>query len=397
MQGNVQRMRKIWPFSYYFLFFAGVASYHPYLVLYYQSLSFSGTQIGLLVGIAPLITLVSLPVVTRFADRTDKHRQILSLSLLVVILVLVVLPHLKPFILLCGASIVFAVFFSPIMPLSDSATMYMLRDRRDLYGRIRLGGTIGYGIVATVAGSLVEHYGLRIAFWCAAGVLFFAFLAGQKLVHDGEQSKRSLDQGRASELLRNPRFLLFLLLGFSGGMSFSALGIYFFPYMKELGAGESMMGVALTIGTIAEVPVLFFVSHFIKRFEAYPLVLFAIAMTSLRLLLLAVVVDPAVVLFVQLLNGFNYPLLIVASVTYADHHAPKGLRATAQGLFNAAAGGIGSATGGFAGGLLIERIGAKGMYLMISAFLVLVLIFVSLVRRLYLPELEPVLVADVQG
>jgi len=38
-----------WPFSLYFLRFAGAATYRPYLVLYYQSLSFTGAQIGLLV------------------------------------------------------------------------------------------------------------------------------------------------------------------------------------------------------------------------------------------------------------------------------------------------------------------------------------------------------------
>jgi MFS family permease len=96
------------------------------------------------------------------------------------------------------------------------------------------------------------------------------------------------------------------------------------------------------------------------------------------------------VLFVQLLNGFNYPLLYVAGVTYADEHAPKGFRATAQGLFNASMGGIGAAVGGFAGGLLFESMGAKGMYLFFCVFVALVLVFVSLVRRALPPEQERV-------
>jgi hypothetical protein len=44
-------MKKIWPFSFYFLFFAAIASFGPYMVLYYQSLEFTGTQIGLLTGL----------------------------------------------------------------------------------------------------------------------------------------------------------------------------------------------------------------------------------------------------------------------------------------------------------------------------------------------------------
>jgi PPP family 3-phenylpropionic acid transporter len=382
------KVRKlVYPFSFYFLIYASVASFGPYLVLYYQSLSFTGAQIGLLAGIAPLITMICLPVVTGLADRTNRHRLAMSLSLLVVVLGFVIFPFLRTFTLLLGMAVLTNVSFSPAMSLSDSATMFMLGDRKELYGRIRLGGTIGFSIVATVIGALVENHGLKIAFWSAAGLLFIAFLVSQKLVH-GEKSGERAERGQASELLRNPHFLLFLLIGFSGGISFATFNAYLFPYMKELGAGESMMGLALTIGTITEIPVLFFVGYFIKRFKAYALVVFSFAMTGLRLFLLGIAVNPILVLFIQLLNGFNYPLLTVAGVTYADERAPKGFRATAQGLFNASLGGIGSAVGGFIGGLLFEGVGARGMYLVIFLFVTLVLVFVSLVRRALPSEQE---------
>ncbi len=376
----------VWPFSLYFLLFAGVATHRPYLVLYYQSLSFTGTQIGLLTGMAPLITLVSVPLITGLADRTNKHGLIMSLSLLVLISGLVLYPYLKTFALVLGITILTALVFSPTVPLSNSATMFMLGDRKGLYGRIRLGGTIGFGVAATLAGTLVESYGLKTAFWSAAALFFVAFLASQELVYGGEEGRESADRGRAIELLKSPHFLLFLLIAFSGGISFATLNTYLFPYMKALGAGESMMGLALTIGTIAEIPVLFFASGFIKRFGAYTLVAFSIAMTGLRFLLLAVVASPIFVLLVQLLNGLNYPLLMVAGVPYADEHAPQGLHATAQGLFNASLGGIGYAIGGLVGGLLLDRMGARGMYAVFSVFVALVLALVSLFRRVLPPE-----------
>jgi MFS family permease len=192
----------IWPFSFYFLFYAGVASFGPYRVLYYQSLSFTGAQIGLLVGITPLITLVSVPLMTGLADRTNRHGLIMSLSLLAVVLGLVLLPTLKTFMLLFAVAILFSIFFSPIMPLSNSATMFMLGDKRELYGRIRLGGTIGFGIVATVAGSLAENNGLKIAFWSAAGFFFIAFVVSQKLVHGGEESGKSVDRRGTGAVFR---------------------------------------------------------------------------------------------------------------------------------------------------------------------------------------------------
>ena len=378
----------LWPFGFYFIFYAGVASFGPYQVLYYQSLSFTGAQIGLLVGIAPLITLVSVPLMTGLADNTHQHKLIMSLSLLFVVSGLMLLPYLKIFALIFGYAILFSVFFSATMPLSISATMFMLGDRKELYGRMRLGGTIGFGIVATIVGTLVENHGLKIAFWGAASLFFIALLVSLKLEHGGEEIKDSTGRGRASELLKNPHFLLFLVIGFSGGLSFATLNTYLFPYMKTLDAGESLMGLALTIGTIVEIPVLFFANRLIKRFGAYILLLFSLAMTGLRFLLLVVAPDPRFVLFIQLLNGFNYPLLIVAGVTYADEHAPQGFHATAQGLFNAATGGIGAAVGGFVGGLLFEGIGARGMYLFFCIFVVLILVVVTIVHQLLPLEKE---------
>lgn len=378
-----------WPFSFHFLIFAGMAAYRPFMVLYFQSLSFTGTQIGLLTGLAPLITLVSLPLVTSFADRTNRHKLILGLTLVIMILCLIFFPSLTTFLPLFGLTILTTISFAPLMSFASSASMFMLKERKDLFGRIRLGGTIGYSFAAILAGALVENYGLKFAFWAAAGLFFIAFVINQQLEHSEEGIGTPVAKGRASELLRKPHFLLFLVISFSGGISFATISTYLFPYMKELGAPESMMGLALTIGTIAEVPILFFAGRFIRRFSAYTLLIFSLIMTSLRFLLLAIAPTPILVLFVQLLNGFNYPLLMVAGVTYADDHAPEGFRATAQGLFNASMGGVGAAVGGFIGGILFESMGAKSMYLSFSIFVIAVLLVVNLVRRILPPESDP--------
>jgi PPP family 3-phenylpropionic acid transporter len=380
----------VWPFSFYFIASAGAAAYRPYLVLYYQSLALSGAQIGFLVGVAPLITMVSLPLMTRLADQTNRHGLIMSLSLLGVVLGLYLYPSVNTFPLLFALAILFSIFLSPVFPLTNNAAMLMLGDKKDLYGRIRMGGTIGFSMAAAVAGALVESYGLKIAFRGAALLYAIGFLVNQRLIHHEGAQGTLPERGRIKDLLKKPRFLMLLLIGFSGGISFASNNTYLFPYLNELGAGESIMGLALTIGTIAEIPVLFFVNRFIKRFKTYAVLIFSTAMIGLRFLLLVIAVNPTFVLFVQLLHGLTHPLLIIAGVTYADEHAPSGFRATAQGLFTAAMGGIGAAAGGFFGGLLFESLGAKEMYLAFCIFVGFVLVFVSMVRCTLPPEKEEV-------
>ena len=369
------------PFSIYFLILAGVAAHSPYRVLYYQSLNFTGAQIGLLTGIAPLVTIFSIPLLTGLADRTQKHKRLMTLALLISIAVLVAYPFVKTFLPLFVLVILFTVFFSLQNPLMSSASMFMLDEKKELFGRVRLGGTLGFSIIGLVAGFFVESYGLKFAFWSGAGILFLALLLIQKLEHGSEESQKVNDWRSMAALLKKPHFQLFLLIALAGGISFATLNSYLFPYMKSLGAGESLMGVALTVGTLIEIPVLFFANRFVGRFKAYHLLLLSLAMTGLRFLLLALAPTPTFVLFVQLLNGLNYPLLTVAGVAFAEEHAPDGFRATAQGLFYVAYAGIGAALGGFVGGLFFESLGAKGMYLAFCIFVTAVLLVVSLIHR----------------
>ena len=119
-------MKKIWPFSFYFLYYAAFASLLPYFVLFYQSLGFNGAQIGLLTGIPPLITLFGAPFGAGLADKTRHHKLIMGSGLGVAVAVMLILPQVSNFVLVFSLVITFNFFMSPVGSLSDSATMTML-------------------------------------------------------------------------------------------------------------------------------------------------------------------------------------------------------------------------------------------------------------------------------
>lgn len=374
-------MRTIWPFIFNALLFAGFAFVVPFMVLYYQSVGFTGAQIGLLTGITPLITLLGAPLWTTLADATRRHRLIMSLVILAGAITIFTFPFLNTFAPILMVAILFNAFFAPLTSFVDSATMFMLGDKKEQYGRVRLGGTFGFGIAAPLAGVLVQTYGLKMAFWGCAILLLMALIVSQKLAHNPQKASDTTGQG-VRTLVTNPRWLLFLAVAFAGGLGIAGTNTYLFPYLKELGASESIMGLALTLGTIFEIPVLFFGYRLLHRFKPYGLYMLAMVLTGLRLLAFAASGTPNLVLFIQLLNGLTFPAMWMAGVAYADEHAPAGLSTAAQGMFGAMVFGFGTAVGGFIGGPLLDNVGGRGLYLVFGGIVLVIVALAYLVQWL---------------
>lgn len=373
-------MNKAWPFTLNFLLFAAMAFALPFLVLYYQSLDFTGAQIGIVTGLAPLVTMVSAPFWTGVADKTRRHRLIMGAAILVGAAILAVVPWFSAFAPVMLLVILYNAFNAPISSFTDSATMFMLADKKELYGRIRLGGTLGFGVAASVAGLFVQNNGLKYAFWGGAVLLSLAFLVSQKLVFGQSKTGASMKQG-VRVLLVDRSWFLFLTLALAGGFALAATNTYLFPYLKELGATESIMGLALTLGTLSEIPVLFFGHRLLQRFKPNGLFLLALTVTGLRLILFAAAPIPGFVLLLQLLNGLTFPAMWVAGVAYADQNAPPGMRTTAQGLFNAMVFGLGLAVGGFIGGPILESWGGHALYLIFGAVVLITVAGVALLQK----------------
>ena len=382
----ISLMKKIWPFTFYFLNFAALSSFIPFIVLFYQGLDFSGAQIGLLTGVPPLITLFAAPFLTNVADATHRHRLIMSLGIAVAIVVTFVMQWMTLFYVIFLMVLVLNFFSAPVGSLADSATIAMLGEDKALYGRIRLGGTIGWGLLAPIAGLLVDNYGLKIAFWSFSVLMFLNLLVAQKVVHNATEQSQSGNQG-IRYFLTSRRWILFLFSAFLGGLGALSVASYLFPYMAEMGSSKSLMGIASLLATVTEVPIFFFGNRLVRRFTSQGLFVFALLMLGIRSIFFAWASAPFAVLIVQAIGGMIFPAMWVAGVSYADEHAPVGLKSTAQGLFGAMSFGIGAAVGGFVGGLLLESIGGRGMFLVFGLIILAGLGLIEVVKRI-LPREE---------
>lgn len=148
------------------------------------------------------------------------------------------------------------------------------------------------------------------------------------------------------------------------------------------------MGIALAIGAVTEIPMLFFGHHLLRRLKPHRLFMLAMAVTAIRLLLFGVCSTPALILLVQLLCGFAFSAMWIAGVAYANEHAPEGMSATAQALFGATVVGFGTALGGFLGGILLGSLGGRGVFLIFGCIVLGTVMIAALIEKRLLPEQE---------
>jgi len=366
------------PKAFYFLYYSSMAALGPFLGLYYEQIGLSGRQIGLLFGIPPLLTLVSAPLWGGLADATHRHKLLLVVAMVGSSLMVFALSLTPAFLWLVPLVAARAFLGAPTMPLIDSTVVAMLDDRRDEYGKQRLWGAVGWGVAAPLVGFLIDRAGLQWMFYSYLMLAMCNLVVSTRLPVTDAAIGGQFRQG-VRALLTNRQWMAFLAAILIGALSLSFEMGFLSLYMDGLGADKTLMGLALTVGTISELPVWFFADRFLKRWGARRLLAFSLLACGVQAFGYSWIRNPWLVLVIQLLHGPAFSAMWAAGVSYVAEIAPEGMRATAQGLFSGVAMGLRSALGAFIGGLLYEGLGAALMFRWggISAVLGLVLFILA--------------------
>jgi PPP family 3-phenylpropionic acid transporter len=371
---------KFWSFSFYLLFFAAAGVLFNFIALYFVSQGLSGSQIGLLMGIGSLIGLFAGPLWSGLADVSRRYRLIFSVAILGNVVMVFCFPFFHTFLGFFLLMVLQAIFGGPITSLTDHATISMLEDEKEQYGRIRLGGTLGYGLATVIAGAVLERYGLQWIFWIYCALLLIGLLIGWQM-HFSQKLAEGTFLNGARELLNDRKWIFFLIIVFIAGVGNAVITSYLFIYLEKIGTSKFWMGMAIAISSGTEILALFFAGPLLKRLKARGLLTLGLVATAVRCMLYGVVDVPWLALTVQLLQALTFPILLVAGVSYADENAPPGMGATAQGIFTSAFMGFGFAAGGFLGGVLLEYIGVQGMFFAIGAMTLLAGLFFGVLER----------------
>jgi PPP family 3-phenylpropionic acid transporter len=347
-----------------FIYWGALANVLPYMGILFESVGLKGGQIGQLNSIPFFVSLVSSILFAFISDRLRKHRLIQVICASGLIATLAIFPQLRSFMAFVPLVFFFSIFNAPANPILIQTTLSALEDPDD-FGKVRVGGSIGWGLMVLLSGYLVDRMGLPFLFTVAIALLllylFLVIFLPEPTVEEGTETK-PVALKDLWEMLRLPGFLIFLLVIIIWGIGEASIQNFLFLHIKDLGGSSTLMGISLSISLVGEIMVFSNSDRIQRRFGPIGMILLAYCVLITWTGGLWLIRNPAVIPFFQVFGGAGFALLLSGSVAFVNQRAPKGLGTTAQAIRGGLYSGLGVGVGAILSGIMYEAFGSAIMY-----------------------------------
>ena len=357
---------------------------NSYFNIYLDQLGFTKTMIGTVTGVGYLAAMICQPTAGAWLDRSASRTRMLRILILIT-------AALYPLLLLNGSfgfilclHTVYLIFRRLQPAVNTALTVeYAEQNGRD-YGPIRMMGSIGYTLMMTVVSWVAgRENGVEKTFWlysviCLGNILLLFLLPPMP----GHSTRRGRVGVSSLKLLRN-RGVALLILYHVLIATANGIGSAYFPIYaaSDMGAGNSLYGVMVTVGSMLEIPFLFLADRIIRRLGMRKTVFILGILTAVRWgnAYFAMSAGQLFITqgfnFVIILEGVTVAILISRLVAPENKTGVQTLSASIQGI-------VGILISTFGGGVLADFFGIRPLFLIAAAIaLGTAFLFLILLKR----------------
>lgn len=352
----------------YGLFFMTNAVFGTFLPVYLNHAGYSSSRVGSILAIGPFVTILAQPIWGTAGDRAKAKNSVLKVLLLGSAISVALFRFSTNYFYLAAIMAVVTFFQCSVNPLMDAITLEYTEKSRWRFSSIRMAGTIGYAFMSILAGIYAKKNidGIFGLYFLIAMLVFAAvFLLPSVQGHQSKGKKISFLQ-----LLKNYDLVLLLayatILQLTLQFFYSFFGIYF----KGMGGDNGLLGWAMFLSAIFEVPFLLFANRIISKIGTkYALVLSGCAM-AVRWTLLRFITAPQWILPVQLLHGLSFIVISYSMAMYINEKVPPELKASGQAMFGFLGMGAARIVSTLLGGYFSDLFGIRQIFLFNACLIV---------------------------
>lgn len=301
----------------------------------------------------------------------------------------------KVFRFLLVVTVIGTLVSAPTHMMADTATLTSLDGALHKYGKVRLWGSLGWGVGGFSVGAAIStSYSTRCngeviinyfpCFYVYGVAMGIAFLwATQFRYNKTEANKLTPNKTdctglrNALKVLRSPQYCFILVIAFYCGSATGFIETFLFWYLHEMGGEQFLFSVVNGMNCAAEVGVFLVSDRLISYLGHVNIIYLALVCYSIRFLYFYFMMSPWWVLPAELLQGITTAAFWASCVSYVGLH--PGASHTLQGILNGVYMGLGFAAGGFVGGGVVYLVGMPDAFLIYSTVsFLLCLMFIAL-------------------
>tara|TARA_B100001146_G_C16191443_1_gene439316 strand:+ start:419 stop:1684 length:1266 start_codon:yes stop_codon:yes gene_type:complete len=340
-------------------------------------LGFTGSQIGMTLGLAGSIGAVMAPFIAgQIADRYFSTERILAFLVTAGGVVKWITSYQTEYSAWLVLSIIYSVLYMPTLALSNSITFSHIDDQENDFPKIRIWGTIGW-IVASwvfpmiwlqtnlnfqwmppfIVGAEVPNVTSRLAdalkFSGLISITYGAFCFLLPHTPPKKDATEKLAFKKAFKLFRFSSFTTLVIASLAVSVIHQIYFLQTGPFLSHIGILDSQIGPAMTIGQFAEILTMAYLGFFLKRLGFKKVITIGVAAYFMRYAIFGTESFPVwVIVASQAFHGFCYAFFFAAAFIYVDKLADEDVRHSAQTVFGIIILGGGPVIGGWLSGYL---------------------------------------------
>ena len=316
---------------------------------------FSGSQIAWVGSAFAIASIVGIFFSSQFADRTFAAEKFMAASHLIGGLAMLGMYWAKDFPTFFGLMLLHALFYVPTISVSNSLAFAHMKDAQKEFGIVRMGGTIGWILVAWPLYFILEGKSgaeamsaSRTIFLIAGGLSLALAVYSLFLPHTPPKPAKAGEGGfawmKAAKYLAKPYLAVLFLVTFIDAMIHNGYFVMAGDFLgsKAVGLAPKWIMPVMSIGQVAEIATMAVLGAVLAKLGWKTTMILGILGHAARFAVFALMPqNQAVIIAVQVLHGICYAFFFATLYIFIDAAFPKDVRSSAQSLFNLLVLGLG--------------------------------------------------------
>lgn len=355
------KKNSVWNFSaMQFMLWGSWASFGQFFAYFLKESGYSPRQVSIASICFTVFSLFGQYMWGRLCDYKKKMKSVYQLMIITVtVFVILFWAFVDSPIAVYLITGMIGFSWMPKEAVLDTWSMNSPNIKKSYYGLMRMGGSLGWALMCTFVGKVIDVHGWDMMFYIYLGMTTIDFLV-VSIAHDsyGGHDVETDDKhvkGHIKDLLKNKFYILLLIFVFLIGVS-KFMILNFMPFVfDDLGGTQVHVGYAAAIAAYFEIPTFIISTKVIGRFKPTRVFLVGAVFYLIRSILIASAVEPWLAISGFAFQAMGFGLILAVSRELITKIAPKDLVATAQTLFSAFYFSVSGVLASYLGGYLLEE------------------------------------------